>query len=279
METRNQGDKSMNMAPKACILEGSGSNCGPEMARAFEMAGATAERVHINQLTGSDGMDRRRLSEFQILGLPGGFLNGDAVRAGAVMGVQLRHQLGEQIRAFIDVGGLVLGICNGFQILVETGLLPDGTFVQAAPNRKVTLAQNQPRGEFECRWVKLVVPRSRAVTADKNGGQVITLPVAHGEGRFVTDQDTLTQLHRDDQVVMQYCDNNGQPTMEYPANPNGSLGAIAGICNPAGTVIGGMPHPDRFVTAEDHPGWRRGEVAGVHGLPFFQALVERAITA
>ncbi len=190
-----------------------GSNCDEETAEAWSRAGAMVETWHINRLLHGP----EQLDQFQILTIPGGFSYGDDLGAGRILATRLAETLGEPMRRFRDRGGLILGVCNGFQVLVRSGLLPDG----ASPSR-ATLAHNDS-GRFESRWVKLVprAGRSPFITFS----EPIELPVAHGEGKFLTaDPESLETLHQNGQIPLAYADAESQPTQDYPANPNGSAG-------------------------------------------------------
>jgi phosphoribosylformylglycinamidine synthase subunit PurQ / glutaminase len=228
------------------VLRAPGTNCDEETAAAWQRAGAEAVTWHINRLiekqAGLDG--------FQILTIPGGFSYGDDLGAGRILAARLRMVVGERLRRFHERGGLILGICNGFQVLVRAGLLPGGP-----SHCPTTLAPNDS-GRFEDRWVRLQ-PRpglSPFVTFD----DPIELPVAHGEGRYLTSDPAHPQLlEQTGQVVLQYADQEGRPTQDYPANPNGSAHAIAGVCDPTGRVFGLMPHPERHIDPWHHPRWTR----------------------
>jgi phosphoribosylformylglycinamidine synthase I len=225
------------------ILRTAGTNCDEETQYAFEKAGARAERVHVNRL-------RERPAEFskyRILALPGGFSYGDDLGAGKVLAVELAHFLGDAIRDFIDRGGLVIGICNGFQVLVKAGLLPGGDV-------RATLAGNAS-GRFEARWVHLEVTTDRTPFLHK--GDRLLLPCAHGEGRFLPESAAaLERLEGRGQVALRYVDERGRPG-PYPVNPNGSAGDVAGLCDLTGRVFGLMPHPERHVEFYHHPRWTR----------------------
>ncbi len=233
------------MTPNVCILRTDGTNCDEETAHAVELAGGSPHLVHVNQLRERT----KSLMEYAALMLPGGFSYGDDVASGVVQANELTSFLGDELRAFVESGRLVLGICNGFQVLVRTGLLPG---IEGA---KVSLTLNDS-GRFECRWVDLVFGYdSSCVFAHGMVGRMMSLPVAHGEGKFVADEAVLHQLHELKLSPLTY--NQGRPLTEYPGNPNGSLGGIAGISNPSGRVFGLMPHPERFVRKTQHPNWRR----------------------
>jgi phosphoribosylformylglycinamidine synthase len=247
-------------------LRAPGTNCDEETALAWDRAGAVASTWHINRLLASTAS----LDQFQIVTIPGGFSYGDDLGAGRIMAARLGTVLGEGLRRFHDRGGLVLGICNGFQVLVRAGLLPGGP-----GDGSITLAPNDS-GRFENRWVRLV-PRP-GVTPFVTFSHPIELPVAHGEGRFAAAEPSrLLTLEQTGQVVLQYCDSQGRPTQEYPANPNGSSGAIAGACDPTGRIFGLMPHPERHVDPWHHPRWTRrgtGLPPEGDGLRIFRAAIE-----
>jgi phosphoribosylformylglycinamidine synthase len=251
--------------PRAIVLRAPGTNCDLETALAWQRAGAIASTWHINRLLASPAS----LDQFQILTIPGGFSYGDDLGAGKIMALRLGTILGEGLRRFHDRGGLVLGICNGFQVLVRAGLLPGGSGPGAT-----TLAPNNS-GRFEDRWVRLL-PRP-GITPFISFSDPIELPVAHGEGRFVTAEAAeIGRLKAAGQVALQYADADGQPTEEYPANPNGSSGAIAGACDPTGRIFGLMPHPERHVESWHHPRWTRRSVrraADGDGLLIFRGAV------
>jgi phosphoribosylformylglycinamidine synthase len=232
--------------PKVCVLRVAGTNCDVETKVAFEKAGASAERVHVNRLAEKRGM----LASYQILAIPGGFSYGDDIAAGKVQAVELMHRLGDEVRRFVASDKLVIGICNGFQVLVKTGLLPGGEYTKQV----VTLAANDSN-KFEDRWVRLRVDSSRSVFI--SSGRTIYLPVAHGEGKFICESDDVLQRLRDTgQIVFRYvAPDGGDP--EYPDNPNGSVDHVAGICDPSGRILGLMPHPERHVEGWQHPRWTR----------------------
>ncbi|MFZ5590204.1 MAG: phosphoribosylformylglycinamidine synthase I [Bacillota bacterium] len=238
----------MTAKPRVCILRTDGTNCDRETFYAFELAGAECRLVHVNQLR----MGREKLTDYQILVIPGGFSYGDDVHSGKILAVELTSYLKEQLQSFVDAGKPVLGICNGFQVLVRTGLLPHGQM-----GRIDAALMHNDSGHFECRWVRLRVEKSPCIFTRELEGQIIDIQVAHGEGKFFARPETLARLEQQEQVVFRYVDASGQPTQQYPANPNGSPGAIAGICDPRGLVLGLMPHPERCVEVYQHPLWRR----------------------
>jgi phosphoribosylformylglycinamidine synthase len=255
--------------PRVLVLRAPGTNCDHETAHAWQRAGALASTWHVDRLIESpDDLDG-----FQILTIPGGFSYGDDLGAGQILAVRLASILGEALRRFHDRGGLVIGICNGFQVLVRSGLLPGGP-----PPRVATLAHNDS-GRFEGRWVHLLPRPGR--TPFVMFDDPIELPVAHGEGKFVTDDPRLPEsLETAGQIVLQYAGSDGTPTQHYPANPNGSARAVAGLCDPTGRIFGLMPHPERFVDPWHHPRWTRSAAGATHdgdGLRIFTSAV-RAVS-
>jgi len=251
--------------PNVCILRADGTNCDLETYYAFEKAGGRCRMVHVNQLRSGE----EKLADYQLLALPGGFSYGDDVHSGKVLAVELTSFLKDSLQEFVDAGKPVLGICNGFQVLVRTGLLPGRRLGEISS----TLMHNDS-GRFECRWVTLGVEESPCVFTRGLAGSAISIQAAHGEGKFYAEESRLDQLEAAGQVVFRYTGAGGRPTMEYPHNPNGSLRAIAGICDPKGLVLGLMPHPERFVDLFQHPNWRRGGFDRPHGLPLFENAVK-----
>lgn len=230
------------LKPKVCVLRTAGTNCDQETAGAFELAGAQTELLHINNLV--KGV--RALDDFHILALSGGFSYGDDVASGKIFANELRFKLADALKKFIKDGKLIIGICNGFQILVKSGLLPGNPGLK----QETSLIINDS-GKFESRWVYL--KSSGHCVWTKGLEKIIYLPVAHGEGKFVTqDKSTLDRLKRNKQIVFQYCDASGK-SAKYPANPNGSTQDIAGICDTTGRILGLMPHPERHVLSAMHP--------------------------
>jgi len=262
--------------PRVLILHASGTNRDREAAWACELAGGQPEIVHISQLISG----ARRLSEFQMLVLPGGFSYGDDLGAGKVWAVTLRYRLAEELAAFVAEGKPVLGICNGFQALVKASILPGsqaGSGMAAEKpllSQPVTLARNDS-ARFECRWVYLQ-PNPRSPCLFTRGlDELIYCPVAHAEGKFVArDGETLAELERAGLPALRYVGPDGRPA-GYPWNPNGSQNHIAGLCNPAGNVLGLMPHPEDHIIPEQHPRYHRGE-RGLLGLPIFRNGVRHA---
>ena len=229
---------------KTIVLRAPGTNCDAETVFAFEQAGSAVDLVHVNQVIRHE----RRLTDYQILVIPGGFTYGDDIAAGKVLANEIKLKLGEDIRRFFEVGGLVLGICNGFQVLVKAGFLPEP---QNGRQPRITLAANDS-GKFECRWIHLAVNKksSCVFTKDMDGMYV---PVAHGEGKFVAEPDILPHIN----VVVRYADEQGDAGAGYPHNPNGSIDNIAGICDSSGRIFALMPHPERHIRGTQHPQWTR----------------------
>ena len=235
---------------KAVILTGYGLNCDYETAYAFELAGAQADRVHINSLI--DGS--ARLDTYQLLAFGGGFSWGDDHGAGVIQAVRMKTNLGDKIADFIEKGNLIIGICNGFQAIVNLGLLPG--FDNQYQSRSVALTFNDC-GNFQNTWVRLSINPSTPCVFT-NGMTDIELPIRHGEGKFFTDEDTLQRLFDNQQVVFQYAQPNGDlATGRFPFNPNGSIKDIAGICDPTGRILGLMPHPEAYNHFTNHPDWPR----------------------
>jgi phosphoribosylformylglycinamidine synthase I len=254
-------------APRVLILHADGTNRDQEAARAFELAGAQPEIVHLNQLRAR----ARRWADYEILALPGGFSYADTLGAGRLLALDLKTYFADEMREFIASGKPVIGICNGFQALVQAGLLPWPAQEQPC----ATLTFNA-LGHFECRWVTLV-PQSQTCLWTRGLNEPIECPVAHGEGNFVlSDPALLNALRTGDQIALVYAHPNGMPAQgEYPFNPNGSFADIAGVCNPQGNVLGLMPHPEDHVVTFQHPRWTRGEQGGL-GLRLFENGVRYA---
>lgn len=253
--------------PKALVLRAAGTNCDRETQFALEQAGFEAERVHVFRLMENPAA----LKEYQFLVIPGGFSYGDDVAAGKILANQMLHRLCDPLNEFVSAGKLVLGICNGFQVMIKSGLLPWGKVDPARAHRDATLGWNDC-GRFLDRWVHLRCDSDKCVFVPK--GEVISLPIAHGEGKFIpADEGILNTLRRDDQIALRYVDENGRPGPD-PVNPNGSIDDIAGICDPTGRVMGLMPHPERFVDVTHHPRWTRSRIARADGTIFFNRAMD-----
>ncbi len=240
----------MTAKVRALVLTGFGLNCDLETAYALELAGAAADRVHINTLI-DGGVP---LEDYQIMAFGGGFSWGDDHGAGVLQAVRMRTNLGTQLLSFVENQGLIIGICNGFQTLVNLGLLPgfDGDY----QTRSIALTYNDC-GNFRDDWVHLsIAPDSPCVFT--RGMETIDLPIRHGEGKFYAEAEIIDSLIQNRQVVLRYADAAGNPAEgHFPHNPNGSLRDIAGVCDPTGRIFGLMPHPEAFNHWTNHPDWTR----------------------
>jgi phosphoribosylformylglycinamidine synthase I len=253
------------MKPRVLVLRAAGTNCDAETAYAFSLVGADPTVLHVNRLRERPPL----LREYQMLAIPGGFSYGDDVASGRIFANELMSVLRDELLGFIDRGGFAIGICNGFQVLVKTGLLPrlDG-HAGAAPAQQATLTDNLSGTYRDC-WVRCVGDARRCQWIPD--AYEVELPVAHGEGRFAAPPPVLARLAESGQVALRY---------SAGTNPNGSAGDIAGICDHSGRVFGLMPHPERFLRWENHPRWtrepRRAEGDGVR---FFRTAVSRLAAA
>jgi phosphoribosylformylglycinamidine synthase I len=245
--------------PQVLILHATGTNRDREAAWAVERAGGQPAILHVNELREQPA----RLHDFQMLILPGGFSYGDALGAGRLWASDLRWLFQDELARFIEAGKPVLGICNGFQALVKSGWLPGPQHagLQAALTRNAS-------NRFECRWVWLEPEPDSACVFTRGLSERIYCPVAHGEGRFVPrDEVVLERLRARQQIALTYVGRDGE-SAAYPANPNGSVADIGGICNERGNILGLMPHPEDHVVPWQHPRWSRG-AQGEMGLPLF----------
>ncbi|HNU74846.1 MAG TPA: phosphoribosylformylglycinamidine synthase subunit PurQ [Deltaproteobacteria bacterium] len=241
---------------KALVITGFGTNCEMEMSYACRRAGALSDIAHISDVLNG----AVRLTEYHFLNLAGGFLDGDDLGSAQVESVRLKYAriqttgrtLFEEIKDFIERGMIILGVCNGFQALVKSGLLPGNPLGR----RRVSLTFNDS-AKFEDRWVRLAVdPTSPCIFT--RGIDRLYLPVRHGEGKFVCESDgTLEEIRNHHLAALRYADESYSPTMEYPFNPNGAVEAIAGICDASGRIFGLMPHPEAFNHPANHPSWTR----------------------
>jgi phosphoribosylformylglycinamidine synthase subunit PurQ / glutaminase len=250
--------------PRILVLRAPGTNCDVETAYAFEQASGEVSRLHVNALLVENGA----LERHQILCLPGGFSYGDDIASGRVLGNQLRVRMADALHRFRDRGGLVLGICNGFQVLMKTGLLD----IDDTEGPQASLTSNDS-GHYEARWVHLSASPGNCVFL--SGQQTLELPVAHAEGKFVVrDQVILQRLSQEGRLVLRYRDANDSAkglaadidaTVGYPANPNGAEANVAGLCDVSGRVLGLMPHPERFILGQQHPQWTRRQPVADRG--------------
>ncbi len=237
------------MSPiRALVLTGFGLNCDEETAHALEVAGARVERVHLNSLITGD----KTLLDYQVFVVGGGFSWGDDHGAGVILAMRLKHRLQDDLLNFVARDRLVLGICNGFQVLVNLGLLP--LFDADQFRREVALIHNDCGG-FRDQWVHLAI-NSDSPCVFTRGLDHIELPVRHGEGKFYAEEEVLKRLVHQGQVVLRYANPDGRPADgAFPANPNGSIRDVAGICDPTGRIFGLMPHPEAFNHWTNHPDW------------------------
>ncbi len=254
--------------PRVLILRAPGTNCDLETAYAFELAGAEPVRLHVNQL-----MDQPALADnYQILCFPGGFSYGDDIAAGRILASRLDTHLSETIERFREEDRLVLGICNGMQIMMRLGIF----FENPGPKAPATLYWNR-HGRFEDRWVHLKTNQHHSPFL--KGVEQIYLPMAHAEGRLIfRDESARQQMIEDQQLAIRYCDENGVTTdevMPFPINPNGAEMNVAGLCDPSGRIFGLMPHPERHLFPTHHPFWTRREQQPEHGdgMAIFQNAV------
>jgi len=247
---------------RVLVVKAPGTNCDNETAFAFQQAGALADVYHINRLIRKEV----RLADFQIMVIPGGFSYGDDIAAGKIQANEMKVKLGDDIQRFIENGGLILGICNGFQILAKAGYL-------SAPSEEglplFTLTNNDS-GRFECRWVHMVAnPKSNCIFT--RGIERLYLPIAHGEGKVVADAAELARLN----VALRYCNEDGEIVSTYPDNPNGSMENIAGITDATGRVFALMPHPERHIRRTQNPYWTKtGITERWGGMPVFHNAVK-----
>jgi phosphoribosylformylglycinamidine synthase subunit PurQ / glutaminase len=249
---------------KALMLRAPGTNRDVDTQIAFEMAGAEVDSALVTELFRKE----KQLANYHIVVIPGGFTYGDDISAGRIMANEIRLRLGEEVKKFVEDGRLVLGICNGFQVLVKTGILPGLPGQDAQP---VTLTNNDS-GKFECRWVYLKVNKKSPCVFTK-GVTGMYVPIAHGEGKLAAATGVLEKLN----IVVQYTDEAWKTGAGYPANPNGSAKDIAGICDNTGRIFGLMPHPEDFIRWTQHPRWtREKERQDLYGLQIFTNAVKWA---
>ena len=262
------------MKPKALVLQAHGSNRDFDVIEALTLAGADATGIPLNELR----RKKTLLSDFQLLVIPGGFSYADALGAGKLLALDLASYFADEISTFVESGKPVIGICNGFQALVKSGILLGELSPlngQRIRGEGATLTFNA-QGHFECRWVTLK-PVSQTCIWTKDLDELIESPVAHGEGNFQTSElFSLSSFLDNNQIALIYTQPDGSPANgEYPINPNGSIHDIAGICNPRGNVLGLMPHPENHIHPHQHPQWTRG-INHHSGLALFKNGVKHA---
>ncbi len=256
-----------------CVIRAPGTNCDIETQYSLGYFGSKAEIIHINQLLKGE----KDLETFHGLVIPGGFSFGDHIRSGAIFGKTLQYKFGDVLRSFAEEGKPILGICNGFQILIESGLLPgleeSSKVINAALGTNVS-------SKFEDRWVYLKKENKGRCIFTSNGDELVRMPVAHGEGKLILppedEKRLLNLLEENDQIVYKYASADGSlASGVYPENPNGSVDDIAGICNPSGTVFGLMPHPERAFLRITYPDWTRTGSEGMgDGFSIFRNMVD-----
>ncbi|MEM2642495.1 MAG: phosphoribosylformylglycinamidine synthase subunit PurQ [Thermoproteota archaeon] len=256
----------MNTRFKAIVLRTGGTNCDLETKIALEELGIKTEIIHMNKV------EDKNLLDYHLIVFPGGFSYGDYVRAGAVWGKSVLARLGKTLGKFINEGRLILGICNGFQVLVEAGILP-GDGINETPS--VALANNSS-ARYECRWIWLRVENNQTpFTLTMKKGDILNIPIGHAEGRFLADENTLERLKNNSQIVFRYVLPNGEDANGiYPYNPNGSTYDIAGICNEKGNVMGMMPHPERAFFGWQLHEWGKVPPEKGDGRKIFESIVK-----
>ncbi len=253
------------MSLKALVLTGYGINCEQESRYAIQKSGASADIMHINKVVENPKI----LESYNMLMIPGGFSFGDDLGSGKVLGNKMRFRLHDQLEDFIKRGNLILGVCNGFQIMVKMGLLPEPDFKQ-----RVTLTNNDS-GHFEDRWVILKANQQSPCIFTKGIDRTL-VPIRHGEGKFIPkDAAALEELKTNNQIVFQYVDENST-LAGYPYNPNGSVMNIAGVCDKSGRIFGLMPHPEAFNIVENCPWWVKGGITEPMGLKIFKNAIAYA---
>ncbi len=251
------------------ILTGYGINCDVETGWAFQMAGAQRiDRVHVNRIINNEV----NLDDYQILVFPGGFSFGDHISSGRVLGLKVKKEMGDKIEKFIAEKKLVLGICNGFQVLVKTGILPgkrDGVFGKQV----ATLACNDS-AKYEDRWV-VIKPNPDNKSPFLKGISSFKVAVRHGEGKFTAPNYIMREIRSSNMIAFQYVDEKDEVAVSYPENPNGSDLSIAGITNYNGNVLGLMPHPEVYINRTQHPRWTRDDTLeeSGEGLQLFKNAV------
>jgi len=258
---------------KVLLMRAPGTNCDLEALRAFRDMGVQAELVQSQKV-----FKTKNLDDYNIIFFPGGFSYGDYVRSGAIWAKEMEYRIGKELKAFVEEGKPVIGVCNGFQVLVETGFLPGFKGKSIEPEAALG---NSTHG-YQCRWIRMkkVNKGSCQMLNSVEEGTILQTPVAHGEGRFILPPDKLEQhlkkLYDNDQVVFRYCREDGSPASgEWPINPNGALDDIAGICNPEGNVLGLMPHPERAYYGHLMPTWTStGLNKYGDGYPFFDSVIK-----
>ncbi|MFC2162876.1 phosphoribosylformylglycinamidine synthase subunit PurQ [Candidatus Altiarchaeota archaeon] len=259
---------------KACILLIEGTNCEDESVKAFNGVGIEAEKVHLKQLTKDCASFRHKdLADYDILFLPGGWSAGDYIRAGAIFAARMKAKLANELEEFISCEKPIIGVCNGFQILVESGLLPGFDGISEHP--EAVLAINSG-SRFQCRPTYLRHENQCQITRAIPEARIMQVPIAHAEGRLTfgeNNERSLERLIKNKQIVLRYCNEDGSDADGvFPVNPNGSLHDIAGICNPKGNVLGMMPHPERVISPLQQTDWTRKDYETGDGRILFKSI-------
>ena len=245
------------MRPKVIIMSGYGINCESESAHAFQLAGGDVDIVHINDLISG----KKSLDEFDIMMFPGGFSYGDDTGSGNAYANKIKNNLWEDLVKFIEDKKLILGVCNGFQIMTNLGLF---AIDEEDYGKRIHVMDTNDHHRYECRWVNIKENGSGCIFT--KGIKTTNLPIAHGEGKFFADEDTIRKLKSNNQIVFTYCDEKGNPANnEFPVNPNGALYDIAGICDCSGRIFGMMPHPERALYSHNAPDFQLKKDAASRG--------------
>ncbi len=250
---------------RVLVLRAAGINCDEEVMHCWQLAGATPTLMHVNELAKTPSV----IDDFTIVTIPGGFSYGDDLGAGVILARRLMQDVAKPLRQLVERGGGILGICNGFQVLVKMGLLPGQDF----GHDQVTVTYNNS-SKFEARWVKLKVCTDNCPFLNSKDNALLELPIEHAEGKVVTtNKEVVAKLEKAGQIAVRYIDSDGR-TDTYPANPNGSTSGIAGLCDTTGRVFGLMPHPDRHFDNAHHPQWtKRDSAITPDGLTIFNNAV------
>ena len=243
------------MKVKTLVITGFGLNCEVETKAAFDYCGAESDMIHLNDILKGDVS----LADYHILAFIGGFSFGDHLGAGTVFANRVKYGLKEDLKQFVNDGKLIIGICNGFQTLTRLGLLP-ATNKDYLSKQSIALDWNDS-GVFRDDWVNLKAEQKSPCIFTKDV-ETLEVPIRHGEGKFVAQPEVLEEIEKLNLVAFRYADKEGNPTSEFPANPNGSLNNIAGICDPTGRILGLMPHPEAYLSPYNHPNWTKQKEAG-----------------
>jgi phosphoribosylformylglycinamidine synthase len=253
------------MSPKVAIIYTEGLNRDQESAYAFKTAGAQTELVHLIEIQNKE----KKLSDYEILFFIGGFSYGDDIASGKIMAAKSLAYFEDQLKEFIKKDKLIIGVCNGFQYLTRVGLLPFKNI-----GKMETVLTWNDSNHFEARWINLRIEKSNCIFTKGMEDKIIRTPTAHGEGKFLTSPEILEKIEKTKQVVFRYVNDKGNPTMEYPFNPNGALNSIGGICSEDGKILGLMPHPECNVKWNHHPDWNDEAKKGGECLEIFKNAVK-----